>query len=143
MSKRFYWTAVMMVMCAAGFVPAALAADNGAVGIWQGKLALSGGISLRLVVHIVKKGDGLAGTMDSVDQEANGIAIDSVLFEKSKLTFGVPSIGGTFEGTMNAAGTELTGVWKRRHRTAAAPQARRQAPGHEAATGPGKAVPLR
>jgi pimeloyl-ACP methyl ester carboxylesterase len=92
--------------------PAAMAADKDAAGIWQGKLTVQGGISLRLVVHIARKGDALAGSMDSPDQGAKDIPVSKILFEKGKLTLTVAAIAGTFEGAMNDAGTEIAGTWK-------------------------------
>src|SRR3954447_2305649 len=88
---------------------AALAADKTAEGIWQGKLSINGGISLRLVVHISKKGDALTGSMDSLDQGAKGIAIKEVLFEGKKLTLKMPDLMASFDGAMNDAGTEIAG----------------------------------
>lgn len=80
-------------------------------GVWQGKLSVSG-IELRLVVKINKKPDGaLAGTLDSIDQGAKDIPLDTVAFSNGTLRIELKSIGGVYEGTLNSAGTELTGTW--------------------------------
>src|SRR5262249_37388945 len=53
------------------------AAPEGAEEIWEGKLKVGGG-ELRLVFHLFKQKDGgYAGTMDSPDQGAKGIALDA------------------------------------------------------------------
>ena len=112
MTARLLLAAATAVLCSLVFSPAAVAADRGAAGIWQGKLSVQGGIALRLVVHIAKQGDTLTGTMDSPDQSATGIPIGKIVFEKSKLSMELPAIAGTFEGTMNEACTEIAGTWK-------------------------------
>ncbi len=92
--------------------PRALAADTSAVGVWQGKLSLPGGIALRVVLHITREGETLSGTLDSIDQGANGIPIGNVQVVSHSLTLQVPSIKGSYEGKINAAGTEISGTWK-------------------------------
>lgn len=80
-------------------------------GDWQGTLK-AGGAELRLVVHIAKNPDGgLKGTMDSIDQGANGIPITSISFRETKLKFTVNSIMGAFEGKANSDLTVIAGTW--------------------------------
>ena len=50
------------------------------VGDWQGVLD-AGAVKLRLVLHFKAENNALRGTMDSPDQGANGLKIDSVAFE--------------------------------------------------------------
>src|SRR5581483_8140769 len=71
-------------------------------GDWLGTLHV-GAAELRLVVHISSTGSGFKGTMDSIDQPAaNGIPIDSISLEDSKLTFTVAAVHGSYEGAVNA-----------------------------------------
>jgi uncharacterized protein len=87
------------------------AADANVVGIWQGKLSVSG-IELRVVFHVARKADKmLSATLDSPDQGAKDIPVDKVTFQGGKLSLGAASIGGSYEGTLNAAGTEIDGTW--------------------------------
>jgi len=81
------------------------------VGDWQGTLK-AGGAELRLALHITK-GDGgeLKATMDSVDQGANGIPASAITLKGSQLNFTVEAWHGTYEGKVNAAGTEIDGTW--------------------------------
>ena len=79
-------------------------------GTWRGTL-VSGPASLRLVLHITKAPDGqLAGSLDSLDQGTT-IPIDVIRVTGDNVRLELKSIGGTFEGTLNAARTELKGTW--------------------------------
>lgn len=100
-------------VCAAGVLANSLVqnAGKGAEGIWAGKLDV-GGVSLRLVVKINKKPDGkLAATLDSLDQGAKDIPIDTVALKEKSLRLELKAIGGVYEGKLNADETEVTGTW--------------------------------
>jgi hypothetical protein len=90
---------------------ASVARAKSIAGDWQGTLRPPGG-ELRLVLHITEGGDGsLKATLDSVDQGANGIPVSSITLKDSKLSFTVEAAGSTYEGTVNADATEITGTW--------------------------------
>ena len=90
---------------------APVACANSIVGDWQGTLK-AGGAELRLVLHITEGGDGsLKATLDSIDQNANGIPVASVTLKDSKLNLDVEAVHGTYEGTVNADATEIKGTW--------------------------------
>ncbi len=81
------------------------------VGDWQGTLS-AGGAELRLVLHLTKSADGaLKATLDSVDQGANGIPVDSVSLKDSKLSLDVEAVHGTYEGKVAADGKTISGTW--------------------------------
>jgi pimeloyl-ACP methyl ester carboxylesterase len=80
-------------------------------GIWQGALELPTGARLRLVVKLREEGGALTGTMDSVDQGARDLRIDSVQLEDRRLRFTMNAIGGRYEGELAASGDELVGAW--------------------------------
>jgi len=87
---------------ASGFDPA---------GFWAGSLSF-GGAELRVVVKIVRAPDGaLKATMDSPDQGAKDIPVDSVWIEGSKLSFTVKVVNGSFAGAFNADTQEIEGTW--------------------------------
>lgn len=80
-------------------------------GDFLGKVEV-GAVSLRLALHLKVAPDGAAtGTMDSLDQGVNGMPIRAITFENGvlKLSSG-PNLN--FEGTVNAAGTEINGHLK-------------------------------
>jgi len=80
-------------------------------GDWLGTLSANGG-ELHLALHISKAADGtLKGTLDSMDQGANGIPVGPIKLVDSKLNFTVPAVSGGYEGKVNAEGTVITGTW--------------------------------
>lgn len=92
---------------------ASLAASKPAVvGDWNGVLDVGGGNSLHLVVHVTQAQDGsLTGTVDSPDQQANGIRITTITYKESALHFECSDIGGSYDGKMSSDKTKLTGTW--------------------------------
>jgi fermentation-respiration switch protein FrsA (DUF1100 family) len=100
-------------------MPAALLAvstDNtkaaSLAGSWLGTLKVPPSGELRVVFNITAKPDGsLSGTLDSPDQGATGIPISRVTFEGGRLHIEVDSIGGHYDGTLNADGSEFSGQW--------------------------------
>ena len=85
--------------------------SKGLEGIWQGTLD-AGGAKLRLVVNVTKQPDGkLAATLDSPDQGATGIPLDSVTLTGAAVRFELKSAGGVYEGTLNQEGTAIEGRW--------------------------------
>ncbi len=80
--------------------------------LWEGKLELGAGLKLRLVFHVGKTADGtLMAKMDSPDQGAKGLKVDSVSVTKTELKFELKAIKGEYEGKLNADGTEAEGTW--------------------------------
>jgi len=66
-------------------------------GAWMGSLDL-GAIRLRVVFHIVNTEDGLITTMDSPDQNQNGVPTTSTTRNGAALKIEMKAIGGIFEG---------------------------------------------
>lgn len=80
-------------------------------GLWLGTLSF-GGADLRIVVKIVKTEDGrLKATMDSPDQGAKDIPVDSLSVEDDALFFEIRSVNGSYRGTFNPAAGEIEGTW--------------------------------
>lgn len=80
---------------------------------WSGVLDV-GSAKLRLVLHLTQTSDGSTrGALDSLDQNAMNLPIDSVVREGSTLRFAMTAIGATYEGIFDdgAAVLELTGQW--------------------------------
>ena len=101
----------LFVLAAVFATAAALAHAQDIAGDWQGTLS-AGGAELRLVLHITKAPDGgLKATLDSVDQGANGIPVNSVTLKDSKLNLDVAAVHGTYEGKVAADGTTISGTW--------------------------------
>jgi uncharacterized protein len=80
--------------------------------VWEGKLTVGAGLSLRIVVHVGKTAEGkLTAKMDSPDQGAKGLKVDTITLDKTTLSFEMKAILGKYEGKLNAEGTEATGTW--------------------------------
>ncbi len=82
--------------------------------IWIGFLETSG-VKLRIVVHLVRGADGvLTATVDSPDQGAKGIPVARAVYKDRRLILELPAVAARYEGTMDEAGTRLTGQWTQR-----------------------------
>ena len=53
----------------------------------------------------------MKATLDSVDQGAMGIPASSIALTGAALVFKINAIGGSYEGTVNEAGTAIDGKW--------------------------------
>ncbi len=89
---------------------AAFAADP--KGDWIGTLEADASNKLRLAVHIKAGDDGrLQGTLDSLDQGANGIALADIASTGDSLSFSVPAVAGGYEGKWDGAQKAWVGQW--------------------------------
>jgi uncharacterized protein len=79
-------------------------------GDWLGTLDTGMG-KLRLVLHITNTEDGLTATMDSLDQGANGLPVNSITRTGPSLKFEMKSIGGSYDGTISADLSTFNGTW--------------------------------
>lgn len=99
--------ALVFLVSRAGAAPAAVPV----VGDWQGALSANGA-TLHLALHVTQDKDGkLGGTMDSLDQGANGIVITAISFKAPDLHFEISSIAGTYDGKIGKNDSEIAGTW--------------------------------
>lgn len=109
MRARIAFAIVMVGLAAAGRAAPQVPAPS-PEGTWRGTLD-AGGTQLRLVVRLARASDGLfTGSLESLDQGST-IPIDRVVVSGSSVRLELKAVSGTFEGTLNAAGTELNGTW--------------------------------
>lgn len=101
-------TVILITLFAAPPVRAQAIGSHTIEGSWQGTLQ---GM-LRIVVH-VKRGEGgaLAGTLDSPDQGAMGLPLDSLAFAGDSLRFELRVARGAYAGRMSTDGAEIAGQW--------------------------------
>jgi len=113
------WRAVAAVAAGLGALPAICTAQAGQTvpaqtklaGDWKGTLS-AGGVNLHLVLHLKQAADGsLSGTLDSVDQNANGIPVSTIRLDADKLRLSVDAVHGAYDGTVSADATEIDGTW--------------------------------
>src|SRR4051794_23402324 len=73
--------------------------------VWEGTLN-AGGIELELVLHVTGDAGSFKATVDSPDQGAFGLKVDTVSIDKSTLKFTSKTLQAEFEGKLNDEGTE-------------------------------------
>ena len=67
---------------------------------------------LHLVLHVLKSPAGtLSGTLDSLDQGANGIPCEGFSLAGTAFSFKSAAVGGSYTGTVSADGKVITGTW--------------------------------
>lgn len=80
-------------------------------GTWQGTLE-AGGAKLRLVLEITKSPEGtLRGNLDSLDQGAMDIPINSIVLNDTNLRIEIKVIESVYEGSLDKEGTRVVGHW--------------------------------
>ena len=90
-------------------------------GDWEGVLN-AGGNDIHIAWHVTSAPDGtVTSTFDNKDEGAMGIKAKITAFKDSKLSIAVDdqiamngsmvNVRGTFEGTVSADGSEVTGTW--------------------------------
>lgn len=86
-------------------------------GIWQGVLKVQT-IELRILFKIKKSPDGTyTAFMDSPDQGATDIPMDSVTWENGILKIEKKSLAGAYEGKLVEKGTKIEGTWSQAGRS--------------------------
>ncbi len=99
-----------MVLLAAIALMSTAAQAQDVVGDWTGVLN-AGGAQLSLSLHITKAANGsLHATLDSLDQGAMGIPVQSVTVKGAKLALDIPAVHGSYEGTVGADGDSIHGT---------------------------------
>jgi pimeloyl-ACP methyl ester carboxylesterase len=114
---------VALPLVAAGIVgliasaTAGRAAEPDVVGHWKGTLK-AGALELRIIFNISKSPQGqLTANMDSPDQGAKGLPIDSVKLDGDKLTLEARRIAGAYQGAISDDGREIKGQWRQAGQT--------------------------
>jgi len=79
-------------------------------GDWEGILDV-GAAKLRLVLHVVRKDGVLSATLDSPDQGATGLPIDSVTLSSASVRFEMKSLQGVYEGQLAKDDSHIDGKW--------------------------------
>lgn len=81
-------------------------------GVWEGALDVPGGTKLHLRFNFTKNADGsITATLDSLDQGANGLPINSIARTGDSVKLDVKVVGGTYEGTLSKDASTMTGTF--------------------------------
>jgi hypothetical protein len=101
----------ILTTCVVVLMIAALASAAGpATGDWTSLIKVRD-IELRLALHVKETTTGLEATFDSIDQKVFGMPVDKIEFKGQQLSFDLTSIQATYKGTLDKAGTRITGTW--------------------------------
>jgi uncharacterized protein len=101
----------LLLIPACLFFATAISFAQDIAGDWNGTLNTGAG-ELRLVLHVTKNPDGtLKSTLDSIDQGAKGIPVNSTTLKNSMLNLNVEAVNGSYEGKVNADAREIIGTW--------------------------------
>jgi serine-type D-Ala-D-Ala carboxypeptidase/endopeptidase len=92
-------------------VVAAQAAEPDIIGDWSGVLN-TGRISLHTLLHVSRTSTGeLSVALDSLDQGAIGLPGSNTVLKGNRFTFEIPSVSGTYVGTVSADSKTINGTW--------------------------------
>jgi hypothetical protein len=85
--------------------------------VWQGVID-TGSAKLRVALRLTQSADGkLTGKFDCPDQQVMGLQIDAISRQEQTLRFEINVAAASYEGKLNAAGTEITGEWRQQGRS--------------------------
>ena len=80
-------------------------------GTWQGAFQ-NGNMRYRLQLHVTHDEEKkLSGTLDSLDQGANGLPMSKLSEQSGTVHFEIALVTGVYEGKMNAAHNAIAGTW--------------------------------
>ena len=119
MTTKMYRTVICFWLCliscglAFGQKPAPPAdSQPDVIGTWEGTLD-AGAAKLRLVLHIDGGKDGaLVARLDSPDQGATDLPIDSLSVASNTLHFEMKSLAAIYEGKLEGDGSQITGEFR-------------------------------
>ena len=81
-------------------------------GNWKGALEV-GQVKLRLLFKISRTPGGvLTAQMDSLDQGARDIPVETITVKGNTVRLEVKTVQGVYAGALNEAGNKMTGAWK-------------------------------
>lgn len=107
--RRTLTTLMLAASMTIGLHAVAHAAD--ATGTWNGTLKLPGA-DLRVVIHIESAGTaGYRATLDSPDQGAKGLMVDSITEKDGTLKFAMAQLQASYEGKWDAATKTWVGTF--------------------------------
>jgi pimeloyl-ACP methyl ester carboxylesterase len=80
-------------------------------GDWRGTLD-AGVVKLDLILHVVRKDGTLSATVDSPDQGATGLAVETITLSGKSLRFEMQSLGASYEGVFNNDSSQIQGEFR-------------------------------
>lgn len=83
---------------------------NDLIGNWQGILKVQD-VELRMIFKISESGDGLKAVLDSPDQSAFNIPIDTVILNNNMVKLPINRVAGFYEGKLIKDSSIIHGNW--------------------------------
>jgi len=80
------------------------------IGDWHGMIDMQG-IKLSLTLHIMQDQNGYKATLDSPDQNAFKIPLDTLTLESNQVKFTFSQAGASYTGSVNKSFTLITGTF--------------------------------
>jgi len=92
-------------------------ATNSFLGNWLGTLD-AGGAKLRLLFKITQpSGGALTAKLDSLDQGASDIPVNTIAVKDNTVRLEVKAVQGGYDGALDEAGKKIIGTWKQAGRS--------------------------
>jgi len=91
-------------------------------GDWEGAISLPNGQSISLAFHFKNQPDQtVEATIDRPSQGVQGFPLKDVAQKGAVVEFAVQAVGGSYKGTLNKEGIQITGEWTQRQGAAPLP----------------------
>jgi len=105
-------TALLSALLLTSAVAFGATATNDLAGNWKGALDV-GQAKLRLLFKVTRTPEGvLTAKMDSLDQGARDIPVETVVIKDDTVRMEVKLVQGVYQGSFDEAGKKITGTWK-------------------------------
>jgi hypothetical protein len=108
MNRKIAGLTGLLLMLAASTAAQAIPALD---GDWEGALTASGGIKLRLGLHIESHDGAASAALTSLDQGNGRILVAVITREGDVVTLNLPMVHGGFKGTLSSDGNTISGTW--------------------------------
>jgi hypothetical protein len=81
-------------------------------GTWQATLDAGGEYKIVLALTLTRAADGTAaGTLKNTSEPGKELPLTAITLKNKSMEFSVQGLSATYSGTLNNAGTEITGTW--------------------------------
>jgi hypothetical protein len=105
-------TALLSALLLSSAIAFGAPATNDLTGNWKGAIEV-GQVKLRLLFKISRTPAGvLTAKLDSLDQGARDIPVETVVTKDNTVRMEVKSVQGVYEGAFDPAGKKIIGTWQ-------------------------------
>ena len=105
-------TALLFALLLSSAIVFGAPATNDLAGNWKGALEV-GQAKLRLLFKVSRTPNGvLTAKLDSLDQGARDILVETIVTKDNTVRMEVKSVQGVYEGSFDETGKKITGTWQ-------------------------------